>query len=226
MVLLQWAVKGYRKKTPSELKRDKKRLEYYRNMKREDTLNKQQSVENSSSGKLTVSTSKMGIKSKGDNNIFIGVQTRQQKAKYRNSSVEMPRNVDEGDLSHFDHKESLTSVEDHMSPISVTSVNSYCDVPNVSSPGPIAVSDAEPGHSDLSHFSDCYDDYMEMCGYDKDSQSQSDHNIGEESPQVNYDLRELYTRVRDLLQSSNDMFTHISNEFDSCGRRLTSDTNG
>ena len=30
-------MKGYHKKTPSELKRDKKRMEYYRNMKREHT---------------------------------------------------------------------------------------------------------------------------------------------------------------------------------------------
>ena len=88
----------------------------------------------------------------GDQNT--GVKTRQQTYKLRHDSTEMPRNYqNDPGLSLFDDGPiDNVNVE---SPMSVASVHSsehnqtVIFSPQVSSPGPVVVSDLEPGHYDL-----------------------------------------------------------------------------
>ncbi len=141
-------MKGFRKKNPSELARDRRRMANF-HQKKKGTVkcNTEQSVQTQASSSTVDSVNLV------DQNI--GVKTRQQTYKLRHHSTEMPRNYqNDPGLSLFDDGQ-IDNVHVE-SPLSVTSVHSSehnqpaMFSPQDSSQGPPVVSDLEPGHSDLA----------------------------------------------------------------------------
>ncbi len=166
-------LKGYRKKNPSELERDRRRMDNFRSQKKESIVycSTDQSVQ-------TCAASTVDSDKNSDNSDCktTGMKTRQQTAKLRNDSVEMPRySRNDAGLSLFD--EGLCSIDNtHVeSPISMISVTSMHSDEH-SSPAPVVVSDLEPGHNDLpaqDSDTDSSEDSTDMSG-DGDNELLSD----------------------------------------------------
>ncbi len=209
----QQSLKGYRRKNPSELSRDKRRMDDFISKKRQAGPQNQTRYSLDNMLSPIVDNGKQN----GKSSQVTGVRTRQQAKS--SSSIELPRHVEENDFSLFDKEVSYTEnvqEESSVSLVTVHSVNSESHEDQTlhsaqySTPGPLTVPELEQGHSDLYAESNNGDD---TCSDSINSESEDDGSGG--------NLMEIFSS---RMEEMDNIIADMSNKVKEMVEKNTSDS--